>query len=370
MIVGLVLTGGGARGAYQAGVLRAVAEALDPGPVPFEVLAGTSAGALNVAAMAGEPEDFRRITRKMWDLWASLSPSDVFRTDPLTLTRTGVQWIADLGLGGLSGGRGRSLLDTAPLAEQLDRFLDLRPLPEHLARGTLRGVAVSATRYDTGLGVTFFAGPPNLPVWTRRTRIAVRAELRLEHVLASSAIPVFFPAVQVDGAWYGDGCVRAGTPLSPAIHLGADRILGIGVQPSGPRGGAGEAGYPSKAQLAGLLLDALFLDALEADVERAQRINRTLALLGPEARESTPLRHIEVLAVQPSVDLGDLGREAHVRFPPMLRHLLAGLGATEREGWDLLSYLAFDGAYTQPVLDAGYRDGVEQIAGIRALLGR
>lgn len=370
MTLGLVLTGGGARGAYQAGVLRAVAEIVGPGPTPFRVIAGTSAGGINAAVLASSPGDFQATTAAMWAAWEGIRPSDVFRTDALTIARTGLQWVADLGLGGLGGGRGRALLDTSPLARTVSRIVNLKGLPGHLDAGTLHGVALTATRYDTGMGVSFFAAAPNLPAWERRTRLGLRTQLTEAHVLASSAIPVFFPAVEVDGAWYGDGCVRASTPLSPAIHLGADRILAIGVRAGGPRPAAPvDPEYPSKARIAGLLLDALFLDALDADLERVQRINRTLALIGPEARRSTPLRHVEVVAVQPAVDLGELGKEARASFPPMIRHMFAGLGATEQEGWELMSYLAFDGAYTRPVLEAGYRDGQAHRREIEALLG-
>lgn len=369
MVRGLVLTGGGARGAYQAGVLEAVAEIAGPGPMPFDVLCGTSAGAINAAFLAARADDFRGATRDLARLWAGLRFQDVFRTDAVTLTRTGFDWLADLGLGGLGGGRGRALLDTAPLRSLLERELGLHAVPGHVAAGRLRGLAVTATSYDSGYGITFIDGAPNVAPWERRTRRAVRARIGPEHVLASAAIPVFFPAVAVDGEWYGDGGVRVTTPLSPAIHLGAERIFAVGVtsrlRPAAP----GPRPYPSKAQVASVLLDAMFMDALDGDVERVERINRTLALLPAPARAGTPLRHVDVLPVQPSVDLGEIGRGVLRSFPVVLRHLLAGLGVTDQEGWELVSYLAFDRDYTEPVRARGHADGMAHRTAVEALLG-
>lgn len=366
MEFGLVLTGGGARGAWQAGALRAVVDIA--GRMPFSIVTGTSAGAINAAWLASHADEPGSGVVELDRLWRGLHPGDVFRTDTASLTRIGADWLTDLGLGGLFGaGRGRALLDTSPLTRLIENRLPMASIPAHLAEGRLRGVALSATSYDTGLGVTFFEAGPNIPGWERRTRVSVRARLRAEHVLASSAIPVFFPAVGVDGEWFGDGCVRLGTPLSPAIHLGAQRILALGVQtpkttPPGPRP------YPSKARVASLLLDALFMDALDADVERARRINRTLQLLTPEAAQRTPLHVVDVLPLAPSEDLGAMGHDALRRFPALLRHLLAGLGASGREGWDLVSYLAFEPAYTVPLAELGFLDVMARRAEIEAFL--
>lgn len=363
MELGLVLTGGGARGAWQAGALRALAEL----GARFRIVTGTSAGAINAAWFAAHA-DRGGAAAELDTLWRGLHPADVYRTDALSLTRIGASWLADLGFGGRGGGAGRALLDTAPLAELLDRVLPLARVPDHLASGALRGVALSATSYDSGLSVTFFDGPPDVPGWTRRTRSSVHARLGIEHVLASSAIPVFFPAVSVDGAWYGDGCVRLGTPLSPAIHLGAQRIVALGVQSRGATR-PGTQPYPSKARVAGLLLDALFMDALDADVERLLRINRTVHLLSPEAATQTTLHEIDVLALAPSRDLGELGRDALRQFPALLRHLLSGLGITADEGWELMSYLAFEPAYTEPLAELGYADVYARRADVERFLG-
>jgi NTE family protein len=367
-MLGLVLTGGGARAAYQAGVLRGIAEIAPSEPLPFQVLTGVSAGALNgVAIAASADRSFRESAEKLWSTWESLVVHDVFRTDAASLLGIGTRWVRDLGLGGFLGHtRSSYLLDTSPLREVLTGRIDFAKVREHVDSGRLRGVAVSATNYFSGTAVTFFDAHQDVKPWFRSTRIAKRTRLELEHVLASAAIPVFFPPVRVGGSHYGDGCIRLSAPLSPAIHLGADRILAIGIRYSRSQETTvklNEDVYPeslSLVNIVGVLLNAVFLDSLEADLERLERINRTIQLLDQERRGSHPdqLRHIPILAIKPSRDLGSLASEQFQRFPRALRHLLRGLGASDDAGWDLLSYLAFDSAYTGRLLSLGYDDAV------------
>lgn len=377
MQLGLVLTGGGALGAYQAGVLRGIAELSGERTLPFRVVAGTSAGSINAMALTAHADDFQMATHKMWRLWSELTPARVFETAPLALAKNGAGWMVDLGLGGLVGSRrGRSLLDTRPLRGFLLENFELEAIGRNARNGLIRGVAVTATSFESGFAVSFFDGAADLAPWTRSTRMGVRATLRIEHVLASAAIPIFFPAVDIDGSFYLDGCVRLSTPLSPAVHLGADRILAIGVRrlrqevPEEPP----ERAYPSKAETAGLLLNALFMDALESDVERAERINRTVRLIPSEQRRgqgaAPPLRELELLVIQPSVDLGLMVRETFDRLPPMLRHFLRGLGVSDDSGKSLLSYLSFDSAYTLRLLEVGRRDAHAARERVLAFLGR
>jgi NTE family protein len=373
--IGLVLTGGGARGAYQAGALLAIAEITGARRIPFGVVAGASAGALSAAYLVARAREFRPASRGLADLWSTLLPRSVFRTDTATIVKTAGGWSADLGLGGLIGtGRGKALLDTSPLRELVTKSLDVRALRRNLRLGVVHGLAVTATSYRTGLGITFFEGAQSIQPWSRVTRIGTRAEIGIDHVMASSAIPLFFPAVCVDGEWYSDGCIRLSTPLSPAIHLGARRILAISVRSAGQpeeRAARETPAYPTAAETGGVLLDAIFLDALESDVERVTRINETLGLVSPEARarRSTRLERVDVLVLRPSVDLASLVLTAVDRFPAPVRHLFRGLGASETGGWDLLSYLAFDGIYTTRLLDLGYEDTVARADEIRAFLG-
>jgi len=379
--LGLVLTGGGARAAYQAGALRAIAEVFGPGPLPFRVLAGTSAGAINVAFLAARADDFRAGARRLHELWAGLTPADVYRADPLALGRTGARLVAQLGSGGLFGGGGggaTSLLDSEPLRRLLGSCIDFGAIERALARGTLHGVAVSATNYRSGTAISFYAGDESIEPWSRTSRLGRRARLTLDHVLASAAIPVFFRPVQVEGSDYGDGCIRLTAPLSPAVHLGADRILAIGIRYYRPERETVLLNRPrppgpiSLADVGGVLLNAVFLDSLESDLERLDRINRTLALIPPErgGELTSGLRPIPCLAFRPSADLGNLASHRFHDLPAALRYLLRGIGASDERGWDLMSYLAFDPHYTLPLLDLGYGDAIGRRAEIERFLGR
>lgn len=371
--LGLVLTGGGARAAYQAGALRALAEIADFNARPFRVLSGVSAGAINAAFLASHGGDFRAATTALWDLWRGLEARHVFRSDPASLSRIGSRWLRDLTLGGaLGAGKINALLDTSPLRRYLGPRLPLERVRARIASGELRGFAVAATSYRTGTSITFFDGAPEVEEWARGTRVGQRTRLRLEHVLASAAIPLFFPPVRVDGVPFGDGCVRMTAPTSPAIHLGADRLIAIGIRylrrPEETM--ALNRAHPPEgvtlAEIAGVLLNAVFLDSLDADLERLERINRTLKHLGRPAPE---LRVIPPLALRPSRDLGRLAADQYDSFPWMLRYLLRGIGATGLTGWDLLSYLAFEPVYIGRLLELGRRDTLARRAEILDFLG-
>ncbi len=375
----LVLTGGGARSAYQVGAIRAIADIVGEGPAPFDVIVGISAGAVNGVALAAGVADFPFAAERLRATWASLTPDRVFRTGAFGLARIGSRWIRDLSAGGLVGRSGINyLLDASPLRALVETEIPLRRIRRHLRSGRLRGVAVSATNYHTGSGVTFFEGARDIEPWTRSTRMGVRARIGVDHVMASAAIPVFFPPVAIEGSFYGDGCVRMHTPLSPAIHLGADRILAVGVRhPRSPLETAlGEVRSKTSrlpvSEIAGVLLNAVFLDSLDPDLERLERTNRTLALV-PNGRRGRDLevRPIQALALRPSQDLGRLAADEHQRFPAALRWFLRGIGATGRAGEDLLSYLAFEPVYVKRCIDLGYSDAMarrDEIEGF--LLGR
>ncbi len=368
----LVLTGGGARAAYQVGALRALAEVLPRGPLPFEVVAGISAGAINGVALACGAQDFAGGAAALHQTWAGLTPDRIFRTGALKLAATGSRWMRDLGGGGLLGGNSINyLLDPAPLRRLLTDVLPLARMRRHLKAGRLHAVAVSATSYLSGAGVTWFEGSDRIRPWQRSTREGVRARLTVDHVMASAAIPIFFPPVKVEDGWYGDGCVRLVYPMSPAIHAGAERILAISVRHG--RAGPGGPGAPDGAplplsQIAGVLLNAVFLDSIDTDLERLERINRTLAYVPGErvAARELELRPIPVLALRPSQDLGKLAGDEYHRFPSMLRYLLKGIGVTRDSGSDLLSYLAFEPVYVARVMELGYTDTLARRDEVRA----
>lgn len=374
---GLVLTGGGARAGYQVGALRALAEIAGDTAIPFDVIAGISAGAINGVAVAAGAEELKAACDRLRDVWCQLTPDTVFRTDTLRLASIGTRWIRDLSLGGLVGkGRINFLLDTSPLRELLRRVIPFTRMRRHLRAGRLRGVAVSATNYHTGSGVTFFEGAADIRPWTRSTRIGVRARLTLDHVMASAAIPVFFPPVALDGSFYGDGCVRMHYPLSPAIHLGADRIVAVSVrhlrrpEETVAREARRKTDEMPISEIAGVLLNAVFLDSVDSDLERLERTNRTLALVPREklAAGSLEVRRIPALVLRPSQDLGRLARDEYRRFPAMLRYLLRGLGASAQAGEDLLSYLAFEPVYVRRVIELGYSDTMARRDEIREFL--
>jgi NTE family protein len=374
----LVLSGGGARGAYQVGALRGLQELLrGQRGLPFPILVGASAGSITNAFLGAHAADFPAAVSELVDFWGRLRPEQVFRTDARTLTRVGLAWAAELSLGSWIGtGHGRSLLVSDPLHGLLQARLDMAALAQSIERGLLRGFALTTTSYRTGLAVTFFDGIASIEPWVRSTRIGLRQNLTIDHLMASSAIPFFFPAVAIDGTYYADGCIRLNSPLSPAIHMGADRILAIGVRhPRAPAPATSSLparadSYPATADTAGLLLNALFLEALESDVERLERINRTVDLLPSAviAKKTTPLRRIPILVLQPSRDLGELVMQTLDRLPYLLRHLFRGLGVTGKSGWDLLSYVAFDAEYTSRLLSLGYSDVMARGGEIAAFL--
>lgn len=363
--VGLVLTGGGARAAYQVGAIGALAEIVGPGPIPFDVLCGISAGAINGVVLATGAESFERAAARLRATWASLTPDRVYRTGALRLASIGTRWMRDLSVGGLLGKTGINyLLDPSPLRELVRTGIPIGRMRRHLRSGRLRGVAVSATNYHTGSGVSFFEGARDVAPWTRSTRIGIRARITADHVMASAAIPVFFPPVPIGGTFYGDGCVRMHYPMSPAIHLGAERIVAISQRwlrsPSETAEGEAhaKAGSMPLSEIAGLLLNAVFLDSLDSDLERLQRINRTLALVSRERLRNgdVDVRPIPALVLRPSQDLGKLAGDEYARFPAMLRYFLKGIGASGNAGEDLLSYLAFEPIYVRRVMDLGRSD--------------
>lgn len=369
-----MLTGGGARAAYQAGALLALAEVLPPGAVPFASLCGVSAGGLNAAFLGAWRGDFEDAGHRLRDLWLELSPERVFRTDSARMIGIGTRWMRDLSAGGLfQRSRINFLLDATPLRDFLHERLPLSDLRRNIASGAIRGFAVTATSYATNAAVTFFDGAPDIQPWLRATRVGVRAQIRLDHIMASASIPIFFPPVRIQGVWYGDGSVRMTAPLSPAIHMGAERLLVIGVrrwrEPSELQPGHSpprrDALPPS--QIAGTLLNAVFLETIEADVERLEVVNRMVENIPPERRDG--LKAIPTLVLRPSRDLGQLAADQYRRFPRFLRYVLSGIGAQAESGSDLLSYLAFEPVYVGRLLELGYQDTLVRRTEIQEFFG-
>ncbi|MDQ6684779.1 MAG: patatin-like phospholipase family protein [Pseudomonadota bacterium] len=386
-MTGLILTGGGARAAYQVGVLQAIARIRRECGVisgnPFPVIAGTSAGAINAAALACNADDFDGAVAGLSDVWEHFHAEQVYRSDSIGVIRTGARWLTMMSLGWVIArwrrARPRSLLDNAPLALLLAKLVSTARLRRMMDEGHLHALAVTASSYGSGLHVTFYDAEGDIVPWTRSQRLAVRTPITVAHLLASSAIPFVFPAVAlpIEGhnEYCGDGSMRQAAPISPAVHLGAERILVVGAgrmhEPPGER--AGSSDYPNLAQIAGHALSNIFLDALAVDVERLRRINATLALLPPEVRAATSLKPIDVLVIAPSERLDDIAARHLNNLPLPIRAMLRALGVQGRgndaRGAALASYLLFESPYTCELIALGLRDALAQRDAVIAFFG-
>lgn len=372
----LVLGGGGARGAYQAGVMRAIARRYPELEVP--ILTGISAGAINTAFIAAHGETFAQAADELASLWLSITPEQIYRVDAASLIRNVVRWGWRLASGGISDAneQTRGLVDTAPLVQLLRAALSkggdgtIDGIDRNIASGRLQAVALSATSYSTGQAVTWVQGG-GFRLWQRPQRRSELARLGIQHVLASSALPLLFPAAKVGSEWYGDGGIRLTAPLSPALHLGAARILTISTRRARTRLEAGVSqisGYPPPAQVLGVLYNAVFLDLIDQDILRLKLINRLLANV-PEGHRRG-MREVDILVLRPSQDLGRMAREYEPRLPSSLRFLTRGWGTRRTTSPDVLSLVMFQPDYIRALMELGEKDVETQTGRIDAFLRR
>jgi NTE family protein len=365
---GLVLTGGGARAAYQVGVVKAVRDILgNPVKNPFPILCGTSAGAINATTLAVFADDFSRGVANLLEVWENMHCHHVYRTDPGHILRSGARWLAAMLL--ISRHNPVSLLDSSPLKEMLERTLQFDRIQDHIDSGALYAVSVTASGYTTGQSVSFFQGGSGLEGWERNQRIGAAVSLKLDYLLASSALPFIFPAVKVHREYFGDGSLRQIAPISPALHLGADRLLVVGTGRQTPDQARARSNiYPSVAQIAGHALNSIFLDGLSVDLERLERINRTLKLIPPEklAEANLPLRPVKVLFISPSQPIERIAARFAHELPATVRFILRPTGALNRSGSNLVSYLLFEESFCRTLIDLGYQDTAGREKEVRA----
>ena len=374
-VTGLILPGGGARNAYQAGVLKAIGDMLpEDAENPFPVICGTSSGALNAVLLASSATRFREGVDRLYGIWSNFHVGKVFKTDTWTAVKSGFFWaVTFMGVGFVKR-QPRSILDNSPLRGLLESHIRFARIQQAIDSGALDAVSITASGYTSGMSVTFYQGNEGMKPWKRTRRIGQPTELTLNHLMASSAIPVLFPAVKLRNEYFGDGSMRQTAPLSPALHLGANRLLIIGVRnprPDQPPEDARRIPFPSFGQITGYIFDTLFMDSLDADIERLRRVNHTITETRDKRVEyhDTSLRQIDYLVISPSMDIREIVERYVDNFPRSVRTLLKGIGALAREGRPLMSYLMFDAPYCKELMELGYEDGMAARKQVLHLLG-
>lgn len=358
----IVLNGGGARASYQAGALRALYEIIKKDQNLFDIITGNSAGAINAIFLASSARDWGSATQYLSDFWRRIKPEDIFDISHYTMTKIGSSWVkGTLFKSNFPGDPYNSVLNTEPLKKLLIREIDFTEIKPLIESKLLNAVALSTTNYYSGSSVVFFDGDKKIEEWEKMDRFSIRTDIRVEHVMASSAIPLFFQPAKIDNSYYGDGCIRQTTPLSPAIHMGAKKLITIGIRHKHPTAKMKELALkpnpaPQISQIGGVMMNAIFLDSLESDVERLEKINTMVELMG----RHSPRKHIPILSLVPSRDLGGMTEKLNNELPTLLRYFLRSIGVTGKSGLDLLSYLAFDSSFTEQVVELGYEDTIKR----------
>jgi len=367
--IALMLPGGGARGAYQVGVLKGILEIIPGNTNIFPIITGTSAGAINAVVMASYARDLELGVQRLEKFWTNLHCEDVYRTDAMMIAKTMAKVIGSILFSKLGVKAPKSLLDNTPLKQLLTRELHLPEIQQSINSGILDGIAITASSYDTSVAKSFYQATETTHAWNRTRRIGLPEKITVQHILASAALPFLFPAQLIGEEYYGDGGLRMSAPLSPAIHLGATKILVIGTRDDSPIPTPTEIpDYPSMGELGGYMLDTIFMDTLMADLSRLNRINRTLNLLNDEQKKQTSLKPIETMIIKPSLDVRDVTEEHSKDIPRPVRTLLKMIGGWGKD-WRMPSYLLFEPGYTKALIELGYQDSLRQRQSILDFIG-
>ena len=368
----IVMTGGGARAAYQVGVLKAISEMIPVGsPSPFTIICGTSAGAINAASLAAKSDHFRNSVRRMHYVWSNFTSDQVFRTDVLGIAKTGAHWIMSMMLGGMGKHSPIYLLDRTPLRKLLEKYIDSSMFQHAIEQETLHALSINATGYSSKQSVSFYHGKASILNWKRAQRIGLSARITVDHLMASSAIPFLFSPIKLNREYFSDGSIRQTAPISPALHLGADRILIIGNHQREPKlERVANPKQPTLGEIAGHALNSVFLDSLDADIERLQRINKTVKLIGEPEKEKNgvTLRQVEVQVISPSDDIGKMATEHAHELPWSIKTLLRSIGAYSKTDSSFMSYLLFEKGYCNALIKLGYEDTLREKENILHLL--
>jgi len=361
----LILSGGGARAAYQVGVLKAIAD-LSPkhNPNPFQIICGTSAGAINAAALAIYSAQFREAVWRLVHVWGNFHMDQVFRSDLTGLSKSALRWLGSMARSTSTKRKANGLLDRSPLHSLLEYYLPFENIQENLDKKHLHALCINASNYSTGNSVSFYQGHESIEPWVRANRIGVRTAINIEHLMASSAIPLLFSPVALGDDYYGDGTMRQNAPTSPALHLGANKLLIVGVKHEDPYSTLQKRMHssPSLGEIAGHVLDSIFLDNVSMDLERLERINKTFSQIPDRHHpdDSVSMRKVDLLFISPSQDLSAMTHKHYDLMPKSVRLFMRGIGASKEHGSNLISYLLFEKAFCRELISLGYGDTMER----------
>jgi len=366
--IALMLPGGGARGAYQVGALKGILEIIDQEKNIFPIITGTSAGAINAVVMASYASDFKLGVQRLEKFWTSIHCHDIYRTDGIMITKTMARVIGSILFSSLGVKSPKSLLDNSPLKDLLSRELHLNQIQMAIESGDLTGLAITASSYDTAEAKSFYQSHNSIIPWHRTRRFGIPTSIGVEHILASASLPFLFPAQLIGNEYFGDGGLRMTAPLSPAIHLGADKIMVIGTRDEAPiPSPTEESEYPSMGELGGYMLDTIFMDTLMADISRLKRINHTVSLLNDQQIQDTNLKQIDTMILKPSIDVRDVTAKHAKDIPRPVRTLLKMIGGWGKD-WRMPSYLLFEPSYTKTLIELGYKDSLKKADEIRSFM--